>query len=165
MENVENSDIEEVEFQPGDLIFKENEKSFHFYIIQEGNVEIFKTTPSGKLVSLAIVTEGASVGEYAMIDKQPRSAAARAMTKVRAVRVSESAYELLIKELPDWAVSVMRALVDRLRHTNEVLRRVSLTDSKVREEIDSAKVELDGTTVRDESPFLSISDDDVEDFK
>lgn len=117
-----NQQIEQVHFKAGDILFHEDENTFHFFIIQEGEVEVFKRTPGGEELKLATVTSGTSLGEFAMIDRKPRSASARALTDIVAARVSPEAYEHLLNELPDWAVSVMRALVERVRHTNEIVR-------------------------------------------
>lgn len=114
--------IEQVQFRAGDILFQEDETSFHFFIIQEGEVEIFKRGPGGEELQLAKVTAGNSLGEFAMLDRKPRSASARAITDIVAARVSPEAYDQLLSELPDWAVSVMRALVERVRHTNDIVR-------------------------------------------
>ncbi|MDZ4082895.1 MAG: cyclic nucleotide-binding domain-containing protein [Bdellovibrionales bacterium] len=114
--------IEQVQFRAGDILFQGDETSFHFFIIQEGEVEIFKRGPGGEELQLAKVSAGNSLGEFAMLDRKPRSASARAITDIVAARVSPEAYEQLLSELPDWAVSVMRALVERVRHTNDIVR-------------------------------------------
>ncbi len=119
-------EIEIVRFKAGDLLFEEDELTFHFFIIQEGEVEVFKRGAGGDEVKLALVNSGTSIGEFAMIDRKPRSASARALTDLLAARVSPEAYEQLLGELPDWAVSVMRALVERVRHTNEIVRALQV---------------------------------------
>lgn len=115
--------IDKVVLQPGEFLFHENENSFHFFIIQEGEVEVFKAGHGAADVILAKVGPGNSLGEFAMLDKQPRSASARALTPVSAARVSAEAYSDLLDELPDWAVAVMRSLVERIRASNEVVKR------------------------------------------
>ncbi len=119
-----NNEIENVQFSAGEVLFEENELSFHFYIIQEGEIEIYKKGTSGNNIILAKVGPGNSVGEFAMLDRQPRSASARALTDISVAKVSPEAYERLLDELPDWAVSVMRALVERLRFTNNIVREI-----------------------------------------
>lgn len=143
----DSNQIETVTFNPGDILFQENEKSFHFFIIQEGQVEVFKTSSDGQKLPLAVVKEGTSIGEFAMIDRNPRSATARALTVVQAAKVSEAAYQQLLSELPDWAVSVMGALVDRLRQTNEIVRRSGIVSPSVKREIESIEFDPEAGTM------------------
>jgi CRP-like cAMP-binding protein len=149
-----NQELAEIAFAPGDFLFHENESTYHFFVIIEGDVEIFKTDADGTVYPLAMVSSGSSVGEFAMIDRQPRSASARAKTSVRATRISEAAYEHLLEELPEWAMSVMRALVERLRMTNEIVRRHKITNPEIVHAVDALEFDSDSTII-DDSPFLS----------
>ena len=150
---VTNDQLKPVVFKPGDMLFHEGDKSFHFYIIQEGQVQIFRSTEDGKKVTLAEVGEGTSIGEFAMIDRRPRSASARAKTEVKAVEVSEAAYQHLLAELPDWAVSVMKSLVERIRNANDIIRKIKEVDDATLTEL--ASTEFDTGKVK-----LSLIDDD-----
>ena len=151
--------LEKEEFAPGDVLFNEGEQSFHFFILEEGSVEILKNAEDGSQITLAVVSEG-SIGEFAMIDRQPRSATARAVSHVKAVRVSEAAYEQLLAELPEWAVAVMKSLVERLRHTNEIVRGIREVSEINRAKVESVEYDNEGGTVLDENPFLSDFDPD-----
>jgi CRP-like cAMP-binding protein len=131
--------IEPTVFEAGEILFRENEESYHFYIIQKGKVEVYKYSAGAK-IPLATVGEGASIGEFAMIDQKPRSATAVALTRVEAVKVSEEVYGQLIEQLPDWAVSVMRSLVERIRNANEIVKRIAV-DEKTRKILDSSEYE------------------------
>ncbi len=157
------SDIELVEFRPGDYLFHENETSYHFYILQEGQVEVYQTGKDNRgIVKLATVGPRTALGEFAMIDRKPRSATARAITSVRAARISEEAYTQLFHELPEWAATVMRSLVERLRHMNEVVRQASVADPSVIVEMEA--IEYDNTaTLSDTNPDLRPPTDDPED--
>jgi len=146
--------IETVIFQPGESLFQEGEIGFHFFVIQSGQVEIFRTGSEEQKIPLAVVSDGASIGEFAMIDRKPRSATARALTEVQAAKVSEAAYQELLTELPDWAVAVMTGLVDRLRQTNEIIRRSGIIDRKVMLEIQSVEFDADADEIEDDNPDL-----------
>ncbi|MES2962847.1 MAG: cyclic nucleotide-binding domain-containing protein [Bdellovibrionota bacterium] len=158
--SITDGQIEQVAFEPGETLFHENEQSFHFFIIQEGQVEVFKTGVGGVKLPLAVVGDGTSIGEFAMIDRLPRSATARALTKVVAAKVSDQAYQQLIQELPDWAVSVMRALVERLRQTNEIVRRGGIVSKDVKQAIDAIEFDPDASTEVDTNPMLGSGGDD-----
>ena len=123
--------LEKVEFKPGDFLFYENEKSYFFYILQEGSVEVFKTDSKMKNIPLAVIGEGQAVGEFALVAQQTRSASARAITKVVAIKVSEEAYRALLNELPSWAMAVVEGLVERLRQANEVIKNYGIVNPKV----------------------------------
>ena len=128
--NISTDEIKTVHFEAGDILFEEGDTGFHFFIIQEGEVEVYKTGPAGEVV-LAKIGPGGSLGEFAMLDRKPRSASARALTDLTTAKVSPEAYDRLLDELPDWAVSVMRALVERLRFTNEIVRTLQKSKSGV----------------------------------
>jgi CRP-like cAMP-binding protein len=115
--------IVETHFLPGEILFREGEISFHFYIIHSGEVEIVKGFGNEE-VHLAKITPGHSVGEFAMILGSPRSATARALTAVRASMLTEETYQLLLAELPEWAVVVMKAMITRIRTLNEQVEKI-----------------------------------------
>ena len=147
------SELSEVVFEPGDFLFHEGDESFQFYVVLQGEIDVIKKDPDGQPAVLAIVTAGHSLGEFAMIDKQPRSASARARTRARATCISGEAYEHLLSELPEWAISVMRALVERLRKTNAIVRKSQANDVATIQQMDAIEFNSQ-ITVIDESPFL-----------
>jgi CRP-like cAMP-binding protein len=60
-------------YTPGQFIFLEGDNDLHFYIVEEGKVEIF-TEASGKYLKIAEVGPGESFGEFAMLIRAPRTA-------------------------------------------------------------------------------------------
>lgn len=114
-------DISRESFQAGQFIFLEGDRDFHFYIVEEGVVEIF-TTAKGKHLKIADVEAGESFGEFAMLEKAPRSASARALTSVELVKVSEKGFEELLAQIPGWASSMLKSFSQRLRNMNERLK-------------------------------------------
>ena len=150
----DNGQIETVEFEAGEILFLEGEKTFHFYIVQFGEVEIYKATATGKKVPLAVAGEGTAIGEFAMIDRLPRSATAKTLTRVVAVKVSEEAYQNLLNELPDWVVAIMGSLVVRIRQTSEIIRQAGIIDPRVQEKSESTEYDPDTKVEFDDTPFL-----------
>lgn len=127
-------DISRESFKPGDYIFFEGDIDFHFYIVESGEVLIFTKTKDGRRVELANVTEGDSFGEFALLDRAPRSASAQALTETVLIKVSSKGYEQLLSELPIWASSMMRSFVHRMKRNTELLKGMPQFISK---EIDS----------------------------
>lgn len=118
------ADIVKENYKPGDYIFFEGDLDYHFYIVHVGKVQIFTKTKSGKRVDIATIEEGESFGEFALLDRQPRSASAQALTECTLVRVSEAGYHKLMDELPGWASSMMRSFSMRLKNMNHLLKEL-----------------------------------------
>ncbi len=147
--------IELVYFESGEVLFYENEASYHFYIIQEGSVEIYKDGDDGVRLPLTVVSEGTAIGEFAMINRAPRSATARAITPVRAAKISEQSYQELLNDLPEWAMAVIKALIDRLHKTNEIIRKGRIVSPELKREIEATEFDPDAGTITDSAPFLT----------
>lgn len=66
-------------FRAGEEIFKEGDAATFAYIIHEGEIEIW-TVVNGQRLVLNILKQGDLFGELALVDNQPRSASATALT-------------------------------------------------------------------------------------
>jgi CRP-like cAMP-binding protein len=111
-------------FKPNEYIFFEGDLDYHFYIIEEGKVQIFTKTKAGKRVDISVLESGESFGEFAMLLKLPRSASAQALTECRLIKVTEEGFQSLLKDLPGWASSMMKGFATRLRSMNETLKDI-----------------------------------------
>jgi CRP/FNR family cyclic AMP-dependent transcriptional regulator len=101
------------EFAAGETIFVEGQPSDVMYVVLEGEVDI---QSHGQ--SLSTVGPGDLLGEMAMIDAQGRSATAVALSPCRLAVVDEKRFLFMVAETPNFALHVMRVLVDRLRRQN-----------------------------------------------
>jgi CRP/FNR family cyclic AMP-dependent transcriptional regulator len=105
-----------ISFRSGDVIFQEGEQGDKMYILQSGEVEI---AINGKIVET--LSQEGIFGEMALIDGSPRSATARAKTHCEVAPISEKNFLFLVDEMPHFALSVMRTLVDRLRRLDKIV--------------------------------------------
>jgi CRP/FNR family transcriptional regulator, cyclic AMP receptor protein len=105
--------IDAVPFKAGSVIFREGDEARELFVIKSGEVRI--------QIGNRTVTELGSdsiFGEMALIDNEPRSATAIAITDVELVPVSERQFLFLVSQTPYFALKVMRVLAQRLRATN-----------------------------------------------
>lgn len=116
------SEIIKETYKPGDYIFFEGDIEHHFYIVETGKVQIFTKNKAGNRIDIAVVDEGESFGEFALLSKEPRSASAQAITECILVKVSDEGYKQLLGELPIWASSMLRSFASRLKNMNHVLK-------------------------------------------
>lgn len=111
-------------YKAGEYIFFEGDLDFHFFIVDSGQVAIFTKTPDGRRIDIASVQEGESFGEFALLDRRPRSATAQALVETTVFKISETGYEQLLAELPVWASSMLRSFAERLRNMNSALSQL-----------------------------------------
>jgi CRP-like cAMP-binding protein len=127
-----------VEKYPGTHLFKEGEDSTAAYVIEKGEVELYRTRAAGRRV-VGRIRSGAVIGDIAMLQEQPYVSSARAITAVRAFRLERSRLLPLLIEHP---VIAMRWLVAGLSQLEATQRRViRLMHRTVREQV--AEVLLD----------------------
>lgn len=109
-----------LEFSDGEVIFRDGEMSQEMYIIQQGKVEITKTTPKGEL-TLATLERGDFLGEMSLLENLPRSANAIAKGKTKLLCLQGGGFLLKIRRDPTFAFEMMHALSRRIRLTNDRL--------------------------------------------
>ena len=110
------------EFTAGDMIFKEGDPGICFYFILSGSVRISKFIPGMGEEALAILKSGDYFGEMALIDDEPRSAAAIAdVPCLLSVIHKKDFHELLKSDVglqSEIMWSLVRTLAKRLREAN-----------------------------------------------
>ncbi|HYU71644.1 MAG TPA: DUF1003 domain-containing protein [Ktedonobacteraceae bacterium] len=113
-------------FQPGQVVMKAGEPGANFYIIEQGEVEIWLTDTEGKKVVVDILGPGKFFGELSMLSGETRSAIATSEEKVVTLELDRNEFFDFLRRRPDAAIDVLTQLDDRLKHTDDILRtRVS----------------------------------------
>jgi CRP-like cAMP-binding protein len=99
-------------FPDSQVIFIKGAPGDFAYVVKSGRVEIRE---GGRV--LETLGPGGLFGEMAMIDAAPRSASAVAVGPTDLVVIDHATFDALIREVPDFAISVMRLMARRLRAT------------------------------------------------
>ena len=102
------------QFHAGEVIFKDGATGQSMYILLEGQVEISKILGAHKTV-LANITPGSIFGEMAIIDRQNRSATAKALTDSVVLEISRELFHHRLEEFPNWMQSFFTIMSGRLR--------------------------------------------------
>jgi CRP/FNR family transcriptional regulator, cyclic AMP receptor protein len=106
--------VETWRVRAGGVIFREEEQADELFVIKSGYVRI----QIGNRM-MAELTADDIFGEMALIDSEPRSATAVAITDVELVPITEKQFLFLVGQTPYFALKVMRTLAQRLRVTNK----------------------------------------------
>jgi CRP/FNR family cyclic AMP-dependent transcriptional regulator len=114
-------------YHANDVIFKEGDPGTTMYVIKAGTVEL---RVGNKTVE--VLTEGHIFGEMALVDKDPRSATAVAVSDCQLVPLDLEKFQYMVRQSPYVAVEVMQVLTERLRRMNHETIILSKHDSSVR---------------------------------
>jgi len=99
--------LNEVEFEPGTIIFTEGDVGDAAYFIDEGEVRIELELPEVDTESvLRYEGPGSTLGEVALLDRLPRSATAVADTRVRARTITTADLDELASREPGVALAL-----------------------------------------------------------
>jgi len=115
--------------KPGQMLFKEGEKSNGMFLVRKGELQVF-VTQGTKEVNLAVVGAGGMIGEMALFDLKPRSASVRAKEESEVSHITNDDFVNLMKQIPKWFVGLMTTLSGRLRTTNDRLQKVEAKSNR-----------------------------------
>ena len=96
------------------MIFQEGDQAQELFVIRSGQVRIQLGNRT-----LSELSTDEVFGEMALIDGEPRSASAVAVTDVEVVPVSEKRFLFMVGQTPYFALKLMRVMAQRLRVTNK----------------------------------------------
>ena len=108
----------ERQFAPGEVIYREGDKSDFAYFIKSGRVEILKNEVDGPR-QVTVLGAGDVFGEMGVVLDQRRSVSARALDQVVVRAVSRSSFLHAVNEQPDAARQVLKTLLARLHEGEE----------------------------------------------
>lgn len=111
----------------GTRIFKEGDPGDVMYIIQSGQVKITKRTGDGEK-TLVILNDGDFFGEMAVIDQEPRSASAVAVTDTKLIALNAEVFESTMQTNAHIVKKIMRNMSSRLREANKQIANLMLKD-------------------------------------
>jgi len=121
-----------VRARPGQLLIAEDEASDWMMLLLSGTVDVGKrrigageTPQESDITRLAVLKEGAVLGEMSMLDGEPRFASCWALSDVEAAVLSRAAVGGLIAQHPGVGakllVKLTQLLAQRLRNTSSQL--------------------------------------------
>jgi CRP-like cAMP-binding protein len=89
---------EHLAFSKGAILIKQGDVGDTFYVITEGQVEVVLDRPSGVQDRVAVLGQGDSFGETALLENVPRTATIRAMSNGAVCVLGKKEFDTLVKE-------------------------------------------------------------------
>ena len=113
--------------KPGEVIFNDGDVADSLYIIQKGQIRLFK--PKGKgFIEIGVLRSGEVIGEMAFFDEdgsgKKRSCSAAALTPVEIIEISFAAFGKTMQTLNPWFKTIINTLATRLRKSNTRIKEL-----------------------------------------
>lgn len=119
--------------KPSEVLFNDGEKADSLFIIQKGQLRLYK--PKGRgFVEIAVLRTGEVIGEMAYFDDDgggKRSCAAMAMVSSEVVEISFVAFSKTMQGLNPWFKTIINTLAKRLRATNARVKELETNSASV----------------------------------
>jgi CRP/FNR family transcriptional regulator, cyclic AMP receptor protein len=119
-------------YAPGELIFSEGDPCPGLFVIESGNVRLFKTSSGGREQVLAIEKSGNSIAELPVFDGGRYPASAAAVEQAQLLFVSKQDFHSLCLTHPKVALKVLRVVGIRLRRLVGIIEELSFTTVRSR---------------------------------
>lgn len=111
------------DFPAGTTLFQSGDAGDAMYLIEDGRVRIHIRDDDGQDVTLTELARGDFFGEMAIVEGKPRSADADVIENARLAVLLRDDFLAFVRRNPDVALEMVSAISQRLRHTDELLRR------------------------------------------
>lgn len=108
------------DIKAGQILFKKGEEGNAMFMIEQGQIDIFITSGNQEKV-LRSCFAGDVFGEMSLLDGQPRSASARALTDLVVMELRRDDFMRFIQSRPHMILIVLRFLTAKVRDTTKAI--------------------------------------------
>ena len=112
-------------FAAGTVVMEKGDPGDTMYLILSGQLRIYSTDAEGHPITLTFYGPGRVVGDFALIDEQPRSAAAAAVDTLEVLALNRADFHKFLPEHPSIGLAMVRSLADRVRYITIYLNKIN----------------------------------------
>ena len=118
-------------YQKNEIILRQGDPSHELYIVKKGKVTVYKTSPNGDETIINIFTPTEIIGEFAVMDNEPRSATAKAINQCTLLAITRDQFLHHLHNTPTLMMELCRLVINKARWTSkyaETLAQYSIAD-------------------------------------
>ena len=115
------------------VLFRAGDTGDAMYLIESGKIRISVRTADGRELTLTDLEAGDFFGEMALLDGQARSADAATVADSRLAILSREPFLSFLASNPKFSLAMLTAMGNRLRRTDDLLRRLATRNVNVEE--------------------------------
>lgn len=112
-------------FAAGSVVFEKDTPGDTMYLILAGQLRIYSTDAEGHSITLTFYGPGRVFGDFALLDEQPRSAAAAAVDTLEVLALNRADFLKFLPEHPSIGLAMVRSLADRVRYITIYLNKIN----------------------------------------
>ncbi|MGZ7032921.1 MAG: DUF1003 domain-containing protein [Thermoanaerobaculia bacterium] len=145
LDHAERTDLQRVlrrrQSEAGERLFNLGEPGDSLYIVTSGNVELFVKDNTGTKIVLAVCGPGEIFGELSLFDGGARTASAICLEPTDLLELDRDDLHNFIHGHPDAGLDLLATMGQRIRNTDEILRRRVARNINLEMEVRSTTLE------------------------
>lgn len=111
-----------VEYEPGELIFRQGDRGTMMFLIQDGKLEVLQEL-GGAETQIAVLERTEFFGEMSLLEDLPRTHTVRALSDAKLIQIDREGFVSMLMRNPDIGVRIVRKLSTRLAATQDMVMR------------------------------------------
>lgn len=143
--------------EPGRVFYAPEETGEVLFLLKQGRVELYRLSPEGKKLVVAVLGPGSFFGEMSIVGHGMHNTFAESLDECLLCVMSRVDVERLLTDKPQVALRFMQAMADRLQEAEEKLEDIAFKSVPARlaalliklEERDGDRQEVRGYTHQD----------------
>ncbi|MBK5294428.1 MAG: Crp/Fnr family transcriptional regulator [Acidobacteriia bacterium] len=141
----------EKRYAAGEILFHEGDECAGLFVLGRGRVKIFKTSPNGREIMLAVESAPSSVAEVPLFDGGNYPASVIAIDEVVAYMIGKREFHEVCRQHPEVSLKVLEVVGRKLRHLVSIVE--SVTFGSIRQRLARALLELRDQAGADSFPM------------
>ena len=127
---IRNNSIER-SFTKDSIVFYEGDKGEYFYVLLEGKIKLYKTSPKGTQIEINRFEAPAIVGEYACFERMPFPATCEFIEDGKMVMIP---YKYIYKYLenPDFSLEMIKSLTSKIMVLSALVHKETIYSSEAK---------------------------------
>jgi CRP/FNR family transcriptional regulator, dissimilatory nitrate respiration regulator len=110
-----------------EILFHEGNEGKHFFILRDGSIRAYKTSPEGKESTIKIITPGEFFAETVLFGRKSYPATAVASTDSTVVLLHRDSFRAML-DRREWRDAFISSCFNKMRYLTDTIHRLSSYD-------------------------------------
>jgi len=140
-------------YSKNSIVFYEGDKKDYLFVILEGTIKLYKTSPKGTQVHINRMEAPSLVGEYACFERMPFPATCEFITDGKVMMIP---YSIIYKHMsnPDFAMSIVKSLTSKIMILSSLIHKETIYSSEAK----VAKILLENKEIFSRLKYNEVAD-------